>query len=108
MLFFETDNTFLGVVTIQWAKKGVRLQRKIIIKDKYLCIAISSHGNHGKLFFHLCGCQVIKTNQFDEILSLNFDLRPLKVNTYGVKQKSILQRTIKRTHTIKHIWLEKN
>jgi hypothetical protein len=44
-----------------------------------------------------------KPNPFDEILSLNFDLGPLKVNTYGVKQKSILQKTIKRTHIIKHI-----
>jgi hypothetical protein len=40
-------------------------------------------------------------NLFDEILS--FDLEPLKVNTYGIKQESILQRTIKRTHIIKHI-----
>jgi hypothetical protein len=43
-------------------------------------------------------------NLFDEIWSLNFDLRPLKMNTYGVKQESILQRTIKNTHIIKHIW----
>jgi hypothetical protein len=42
-----------------------------------------------------------KPNPFDEILSLNFDLGSLKMNTYGIKQKSILQRTIKRTHTIK-------
>jgi hypothetical protein len=31
-------------------------------------------------------CQQIQTkNPFDEIFSLNFDTRPLKVNTYGVK-----------------------
>jgi hypothetical protein len=55
-------------------------------------------------FFHSYECQgnQIK-NPFDEILSLSFDLRVLKMNTYGVKQESILQRTIKRTHIIKHI-----
>jgi hypothetical protein len=47
-------------------------------------------------------------NPFDEILSLSFDLKPLKVNTYGIKHESILQRTITRIHTIKHIWWEKN
>jgi hypothetical protein len=40
-------------------------------------------------------------NPFDEIVSLSFDSRPLKVNTYGVKLESILQRTIKKTHIIK-------
>jgi len=29
-----------GVVTIQRAKKGVKLQRKIVKMDKYLCFAI--------------------------------------------------------------------
>jgi hypothetical protein len=53
-------------------------------------------------FFYSYECQGIQTkNPFDEILSLSFDLRPLKVNTYGTKQKSILQRIIKRTHIIK-------
>jgi hypothetical protein len=33
--------------------------------------------------------------------SLSIDLEPLKVNTYGIKHESILQRTIKRTHIIK-------
>jgi hypothetical protein len=38
------------------------------------------------LFFHSCKCQRIQTkNPFDEILNLSFDLRPLKVNTYGVR-----------------------
>jgi hypothetical protein len=36
------------------------------------------------MFFHL--------KQVDEILSLNCDLRILKMNTYGVKQQSILQK----------------
>jgi len=58
-------------------------------------------------FFIYMDVKEFKPNPFDEILSLNFDLGPLKVNTYGVKQKSILQKTIKRTHIIKHIWLEK-
>jgi hypothetical protein len=53
-------------------------------------------------FFHSYECQGIQTkNPFDEILSLNFDLGPLKVNTYDVKQRLILQRTIKRVHIIK-------
>jgi hypothetical protein len=50
--------------------------------DEYLCFAIQSHGNHGKLLlFQSYECQGIQTkNQFDEILSISFDLRPLKVN----------------------------
>jgi hypothetical protein len=28
-------------------------------------------------------------------LSLSFDFEPLKMNTYGIRQESILQRTIK-------------
>ncbi len=38
------------------------------------------------MFFHSYECQGMQTkNPFDEILSLSFDLGPLKVNTYGVK-----------------------
>jgi len=38
------------------------------------------------MFFHSYGCQGMQTkNPFDEILSLSFDLGPLKVNTYGVR-----------------------
>ncbi len=34
------------------------------------------------LFFHSCECQKIQTkNSFDEMLSLSFDLEPLKVNS---------------------------
>jgi hypothetical protein len=49
---------------------------------------ISNHGNHGKLLlFHSYECQEILTKySFDEILSLNFDLGPLKVNTYCIKR----------------------
>jgi hypothetical protein len=44
-------------------------------------------------FFYLYECQRIQTKYpFDEILSLSFDLGPLKVNTYGVRQESILQK----------------
>jgi hypothetical protein len=33
-------------------------------------------------FFHSCECQKIQTkNSFDEMLSLSFDLEPLKVNS---------------------------
>jgi hypothetical protein len=54
--------------------------------DTYLCSAIKNHGNHAKFFFHSYEYQGIQTkNPFDEILSLNFDLRLLKVNTYGIK-----------------------
>jgi hypothetical protein len=53
---------------------------------------------------HSYECQAIQTkNPFNGILSLNFDLGPLKVNTYGIRQKSILQRIIKKTPIIKHI-----
>jgi len=46
------------------------------------------------MFFHSYECQGIQTkNPFDEILS--FNIGPLKMNTYDVKQVSILQRTIK-------------
>jgi len=59
---------------------------------------------HGKLlFFHSYECQGIKTkNLFDKILNLSFNFRPLKNNTYGIKQESILQKTIKNTHIIKN------
>ncbi len=60
------------------------------------------------MFFHSYECQGIQIkNSFDEIPILSFDLELLKVNTYGVKQESILQRIVKRTHMIKHIWWEK-
>ncbi len=60
------------------------------------------------MFFHSYERQGIQTkNPFDEILCLSFDLRSLKMNTYGVRQKSILQNIIKRTHIIKNIWWEK-
>jgi hypothetical protein len=40
--------------------------------------------------FHSYECQGIQTkNPFDKILSLSFNLGPLKVNTYGVKHESI-------------------
>jgi hypothetical protein len=67
-------------------------------------------GNHGKLLiFHSYECQGIQTkNPFDEIFNLSFDLEPLKVNTYGVKQESIFQRIIKRTHIIKTHLMKKN
>jgi hypothetical protein len=39
------------------------------------------------IFFHSYECQGVQTkNSFDENLSLRFDLRSLKVNTYGVRQ----------------------
>jgi hypothetical protein len=38
---------------------------------------------------------------FDEFLSLSFDLKLLKMNTYGIRQELILQWIIKRTHIIK-------
>ncbi len=48
----------------------------------------AGHGNYGKLlFFHSYECQGIQTkNPFDEILSLSFDLKPLRMNTYCVKK----------------------
>jgi hypothetical protein len=52
--------------------------------------------------FHSYKCQRIQTkSSFDEIISLSFDVRPLKVNTYSVRHESNLQRTIKSTHIIK-------
>ncbi len=41
-------------------------------------------------------------------LSLNFDLRLLRVNTYGIRQETILQKFIKNIHITKHIWWKKN
>jgi len=45
-----------------------------------------------KLFFHSYECQGIQTkNSFDEILGLNFDLGPLKVNTYYIKRSQFFK-----------------
>jgi len=62
-------------------------KEKIPKWDKYLCFIIYSHDNHGKLLiFHSYECQGIQIKTpFDEIPSLSFDLKLLKVNTYGVK-----------------------
>ncbi len=39
------------------------------------------------VFFHSYECQGIQTqNPFDKILSLIFDLEPLKVNTYRIRK----------------------
>ncbi len=60
------------------------------------------------LFFHLYECQEIQIkNPFDKVLSLSFNLGPLKVNTMCQKE-SIFQMTIKRTHTIKNNGWEKH
>jgi hypothetical protein len=58
---------------------------------------------NGKLLlFHSYECQGIQTkNPFNKISNLSFNLGPLKYNTYGIEQESILQRIIKRTHIIK-------
>jgi len=58
------------------------------------------------LFIHM-NLRIQTKNPFDEILSLNFDLRRLKMNTYGIIHDSILQKTIKRTHN-KNTFDEKN
>jgi hypothetical protein len=40
-----------------------------------------------KIIFYSYECQGIKTkNPFDEILSLSFDLKPLKVNIYYIRR----------------------
>jgi hypothetical protein len=53
------------------------------------------------MFFHSYECPGIQTkNPFDEILSLSFNLVPLKMNTYGIRQVPILQRNIKRADII--------
>jgi len=48
-----------------------------------------SHGNHGQLlFFYSYECQGIQTkNLFDEIVSLSFDLKPLKMNNNVLDMK---------------------
>jgi len=55
-------------------------------KNVYV-LPFQTNGNHGKLVFsHSYECQRIQTkNPFDKNLSLNFDLGPLKVNTYYVR-----------------------
>ncbi len=62
-----------GVVTIKQAKKNVKWALKIV--------------KIGKLIFsHSYECQGIQIkNSFDKILSLNFNLGPLKMNTYCVR-----------------------
>jgi hypothetical protein len=77
----------MGVITIRQAKKGVKWAIKKSRLEKYLSFTIQNHGNHGKLVLsHSYECQRIQTkNVFDKILSLNFDLGPLKVNTYCIK-----------------------
>jgi len=86
-------------------KKGCQTIKEQPKLDKYLCFAIQSHGNHGELLlFHSYECQGIQTkNQFDEILSISFDLKPLKVNNNVLNKNQLLQSTVKRTHIIKHI-----
>jgi hypothetical protein len=54
-------------------------------------------------FIHMNVKEFKTKNPFDKILNLSFDLRPLKMNTYGVRYESILQKTIKRIHIVKHI-----
>jgi hypothetical protein len=41
------------------------------------------------LFIHM-NVRIQTKNPFDEILSLSFDLEPLKMNTYGIIHDSIL------------------
>jgi len=59
----------MGVITIQQAKKRHWIAQKKSKLSKYLCFAIRSHGNHGKLlFFHSYEYQGIQIkNLFDEI-----------------------------------------
>jgi hypothetical protein len=50
-------------------------------------------------------CLKIQTkNPFDEIISSKFWLKTLKRVHECVRHESILQRIIKRTHIINHIW----
>jgi hypothetical protein len=53
-------------------------------------------------FFHSYECQTIQTkNPFDKILSLSFNLKALKANTYGVRRNQFcLFKSIKRTQII--------
>jgi hypothetical protein len=59
----------MNVIIIQQAKKGRWIVKKRSKLSKYLCFAIRSHGNHGKLlFFHSYEYQGIQIKiLFDEI-----------------------------------------
>jgi hypothetical protein len=86
------------------SQKGCRTTKKInqnwinIYVLPFTAMAIMAN----YYFFILMNVKEIK-NPIDGTLNLNFDSQPLKVHTYGVKQKPILQRNIKSTHIIKHI-----
>jgi hypothetical protein len=46
--------------------------------------------------FHSYECQRIQTkNPFDKILSVSFDLRPLKLNTYYVRRNQFFKELLK-------------
>jgi hypothetical protein len=88
-----------GVVRIQWAKKGIRSQKKIQ-NWKIIYVYHLNHGNHGKLFlFHSYECQGIETK---------FQFKTFQSEHLLRYKESILQRTIKRTHIINKNWWEKN
>ncbi len=74
----------VGVVAIKRAKKDVKWALKIEKIEEIFMFYHLTPWQSWKLFlFHSYECQGIQTkNPFDKILSFNFDLGPLKVNTY--------------------------
>jgi len=69
----------MSVVTIQQAKKGVRSQKKNY--QNWINIYVLPFQTMTIMVSHSYVCQGIQTkNSFNEILSLSFDLGPLKVN----------------------------
>ncbi len=85
IIYFYPYLDWLGVITIQWAKKDVKLKTKLfkVIEIFMFC---QNHGNYDKLLLiHSYECQI--KNLLDEILGLNFDLEHLKVNTYQASKE---------------------
>jgi hypothetical protein len=68
-----------------------------------------NQGNYGKLLFiHSYECQRIQIkNLFDEILSLGFDLKHLKVNTFQVSKEINFAKDYKKDSYNKTILMGK-
>jgi len=99
----------MSAFTIQWAKKGVGPQIKIIKFWSILFFPFQAMiiMENNYFFIHLNVKEFLK-NSFDEILGFNFWFWTFKSEYECVELESILQRTMKRTHIINHIWCETN
>ncbi len=75
----------MGAATIQRAQKGVKLQRKKIkIGQIFMFCHLKSWQSWQVVFSFIWMSMNSNKKSIDEILS--FDLGPLKLNTYGIRQ----------------------